>query len=443
MLARQGAKRLLDAKSQQLFYIDITFADLITVAPIVYRPIELIMAEKTVATLLSKTLEQIPKYSGKPDQDADEWMKDLTDTFHMTNITESQALKIISTFLEGHSKQWFIENITIFEFWNYSRQHFIKPIEQRHVIIQNIQKSNPPLIFANTLVNGSRIHRMIDAEVTHSFITQRVLSTLYHSTIPSCDRIVQLGDGQTILKIVGEVQLLLQFDKIFTLLNVLVVKTMNTDFILGSDWCTSNAARIYYEKKTNDVLIFSLNFNEHKKKHLIEILSILSKANFQVNPDNCSIAVYEIDFLSHTINKQFIKSDGIKITAIIAFPAPTTFKEANELVSQINWYRKFIPNFARIAVPLHEVTNKTKHSRHEFKWGPGQHHSFDEFKRILTTYPLFLEYPDLLTPFILTMNAIMSGNICHAIIVFSLFLSVSFYPVYNHSTLLLVSILFK
>ncbi|CAM4852282.1 unnamed protein product, partial [Rotaria magnacalcarata] len=54
------------------------------------------MAEKIVATLLSKTLEQIPKYSGKPDQDADKWMK--------------QALKIISTFLEGHPKQWFNEN---------------------------------------------------------------------------------------------------------------------------------------------------------------------------------------------------------------------------------------------------------------------------------------------------------------------------------------------
>ncbi|CAF4821432.1 unnamed protein product, partial [Rotaria socialis] len=83
---------------------------------------------------------------------------------------------------------------------------------------------------------------------THSFITQRALSTLYHSVIPSCDRIAQLGDGQTMLKIVGEVQLLLQFNKVFTPLNVLVVKTMNTDFILGSDWCTKNAARIDYEK---------------------------------------------------------------------------------------------------------------------------------------------------------------------------------------------------
>ncbi|CAF2168126.1 unnamed protein product [Rotaria magnacalcarata] len=73
---------------------------------------------------------------------------------------------------------------------------------------------------------------MIDTGATHSFITQGALSTLYHSAIPSCNRIAQLGDGQTTLKIIGEIQLLLQFDKVFTHLNVLVVKTMNTDFIL-------------------------------------------------------------------------------------------------------------------------------------------------------------------------------------------------------------------
>ncbi|CAF3341892.1 unnamed protein product [Rotaria socialis] len=72
---------------------------------------------------------------------------------------------------------------------------------------------------------------MIDTGATHSFITQGAFSTLYHSAIPPCDRIAQLGDGQTLLKIVGEVQLLSQFDKVFTRLNVLVVKTMNTDFL--------------------------------------------------------------------------------------------------------------------------------------------------------------------------------------------------------------------
>ncbi|CAF3601602.1 unnamed protein product [Rotaria socialis] len=129
----------------------------------------------------------------------------------------------------------------------------------------------------------------------------------------------------------------------------------------------------------DDILIFSRSFNV-QKKHLNEILSILAKANFQVNPDKCCIAVQEIDFLSHTINEQFIKPNGNK--------------------SKINWYRKFIADFARTAPPLHKVTHNTKHRRHEFKWGPDQQHLFDAFKRILAAYPLFLEYSDLSTSFI-------------------------------------------
>ncbi|CAF4357391.1 unnamed protein product, partial [Rotaria sordida] len=40
----------------------------------------------------------------------------------------------------------------------------------------------------------------------------------------------------------------------------------------------------------DDILIVSRTFDEHKQ-HLNEILSILAKANFQVNPDKCSIAI--------------------------------------------------------------------------------------------------------------------------------------------------------
>ncbi|CAF1292664.1 unnamed protein product [Rotaria sordida] len=125
MLTRQGATRLIEAEFNRLANIDINFPDRTTIHPVVYRPTELIMAEKTVATLLSKTLEQTPKYSGKSDQDADEWLKDLTATFRMADITESQALKIIPTFLEGHAKQWFNENNTIFESWSAFKVAFI------------------------------------------------------------------------------------------------------------------------------------------------------------------------------------------------------------------------------------------------------------------------------------------------------------------------------
>ena len=50
---------------------------------------------------------------------------------------------------------------------------------------------------------------------------------------------------------------MLQFNQVFTPLNVLVVKTLSTDFILGADWCTQNAVHIDYDK--NQVSIRSPN----------------------------------------------------------------------------------------------------------------------------------------------------------------------------------------
>ncbi|CAM4829105.1 unnamed protein product, partial [Rotaria magnacalcarata] len=101
MLTRQGAGKLFQAEFRRLADIDIYFPDTESFTPVYYRPLTTVMAEKTASTLLSKTLEQTPKYSGKSDQDADEWLKDLTTTFRMADITESQALKMIPTFLEG------------------------------------------------------------------------------------------------------------------------------------------------------------------------------------------------------------------------------------------------------------------------------------------------------------------------------------------------------
>ncbi|CAF3050663.1 unnamed protein product [Rotaria sp. Silwood2] len=987
MLTRQGAAQLIASEFARLSNIDINYPDRSNVHPVVYRPAELIMAEKTIATLLSKTLEQTPKYSGKPDQNADEWLNDLIATCRMADITEAHALKIIPTFLEGHAKQWYSDNKETFESWTvfktefirtysspttkqlasnrlrtrlqhydelvieyytdimklcklvdpsmtdaskldhlyhglkhslmkevlrqnpqtpsdfleharreetldrlvttsvhhtndtidtntphtaplhpaqtaksiwyhtspntsyawhppqatqyqasypsnyqqssphnnpyisntsfndsyphrrssndgsdshhsqpslsyssttpvysstkfttyyrqnssyysptrkpqpipyYFKQRQVQSIGKQRIVNKNTITTNPSLIFINTLINGKPIRAMIDTGASHSFITQRALRTLSYFRLPSCERAAQLGDGQTTLKIVGEVQLLLQFDQVFTPVNALVTQTMNTDFILGGDWCTKNKVKIDYAKSqvslctklgrifipydkhidylslevksinvihipprescavqakvelssantvyfspadtallersvimspallhvnnyttyleiynphdttctlpmntrlgqithtphklqscvvfdpsrcssswssqhhvintielkqtssktcqiidklldhiTNcqdkhqlrhilerhikifdisnvtqantsvqhiintgaslplssrpyprtiqqrrelqaeiqkmlhvnqirpsnspwsspviihkkkdggirflvdyrklnsvtkkdsfpqptteellhrlgghcfyskldlksgyfqipiheadkektafitqdglwefnvlpqgimngpptfqrtmhnllgygrwdyvmayldDILIFSRTFDEHVK-HLTEILSILAEANFQVNPDKCFIAVQEIDFLGHTINEHSIKPNGEKIKAIVDLPSPKTLKEANAFLGKINWYRKFIPNFARIAAPLHKVTNKTKHRRHEFRRGSEQQQSFEEFKHILTTSPLFLEYPDLSTPFTLTTDA--------------------------------------
>ncbi|CAF3935295.1 unnamed protein product, partial [Rotaria magnacalcarata] len=63
MLTRQGAAKLFQAEFRRLADIDIYFPDNESFTPVYYQ--------------------QTRKYSGKSDQDADEWLKDLTTTFRM------------------------------------------------------------------------------------------------------------------------------------------------------------------------------------------------------------------------------------------------------------------------------------------------------------------------------------------------------------------------
>ncbi|CAF5140136.1 unnamed protein product, partial [Rotaria sp. Silwood1] len=155
----------------------------------------------------------------------------------------------------------------------------------------------------------------------------------------------------------------------------------------------------------DDIVIFSHSLEDHKR-HVNEILSILDAAHFKVSPSKCTIAVQKIEFLGHIITPTTVEPSSEKLQAILDIPPPSTLSQANRFLGKLGYYRKFIPFFfARIAAPLHKVTNKTRTKRHEFYWHPEQQAAFEEFKKILTTAPLFLHFPDPLVPFILSTDA--------------------------------------
>ena len=119
----------------------------------------------------------------------------------------------------------------------------------------------------------------------------------------------------------------------------------------------------------DDILIFSKTMEEHKQ-HLRDDLSTLHQANFQVSPAKCSIAVTRIEFLGHISTHDKVEPLPEKIKAILDIPPPRTLAQANKFMGKVCYYRKFIKDFARIAAPIHKVTNKTRTKKHEFKWGP-------------------------------------------------------------------------
>ncbi|CAF3760421.1 unnamed protein product [Rotaria sp. Silwood1] len=160
----------------------------------------------------------------------------------------------------------------------------------------------------------------------------------------------------------------------------------------------------------DDIIIFGETFKDHTKL-LDEILSILDKDRFQLNPSKCSIMRTKIEYLGHSIDKYEIASlyDNIKAIRELPIPDHPTLKQVNEFIGGIGFYRKFIKDFSKIAAPIHRVTNLTKHNKHKFKWGEEQRQAVQQLKQIITGPDLVLEFPDPKLPYVLSTDASRIG----------------------------------
>ncbi|CAF1366302.1 unnamed protein product, partial [Didymodactylos carnosus] len=124
MLTRQGVLKLNQEEFVRLTNIEFEHTDHLAqdLNHSVHRPVcqlpSCIMAKKTVTTIISKAVEQIPKFCGTTDDNAIEWLKHLTTALHMAEISDSQASKIIITFLDAAAKDWFIANKETFTSWS-------------------------------------------------------------------------------------------------------------------------------------------------------------------------------------------------------------------------------------------------------------------------------------------------------------------------------------
>ena len=156
----------------------------------------------------------------------------------------------------------------------------------------------------------------------------------------------------------------------------------------------------------DDIIIFSKSFKEHCE-HLNNVLLVLNKANFQVNPPKCSFVKPEMDYLGHTINCHGFKPLNTNIDAIIKVPNPRTAKQVHSFLQMANFYRKFIHNFTELTRPLRPFQQKNM----KFYWGDKEQLAWTGLKTALTTPPVFLNFPkyDIKTkkkfPYILSTDA--------------------------------------
>ena len=135
----------------------------------------------------------------------------------------------------------------------------------------------------------------------------------------------------------------------------------------------------------DDVIIFSDSFHEHLD-HLKQVLLSFRRANVTAKPSKTLLGFRELEFLAHKVGNGAVHPTEEKIDAINRIVPPTTKKQVRSFIGTMNFYRRFIPHFSEIALPLTDLTTKDKSNK--VKWLQDHQKAFDKLKQCITQYPV-------------------------------------------------------
>ena len=139
----------------------------------------------------------------------------------------------------------------------------------------------------------------------------------------------------------------------------------------------------------DDIMIFTKgSLAEHQAK-VKEVLQCLHDNDLFAHPEKCSFDKTEVEYLGMFVNRDGIRMDDSKVKAITDWPVPTTVRGVRSFLGLANFYQCFIKDYATLAKPLTDLTQKDK----AFTWGDTEANTFASLKTRFTSAPI-LAYPD-------------------------------------------------
>jgi len=182
----------------------------------------------------------------------------------------------------------------------------------------------------------------------------------------------------------------------------LMQRILSEGHIAGNHtWSHLNGWTSSVKNYLDDVLAHASTWEQHLQT-VRDFLTRVRKANLTLRPSKCSLGYISISFLGHTVGAQTIRPHSKIAQKITDAPTPTTKKQLRSFLGLAGYYRRFVPDFAAIAVPLSDLTKKG--AANELQWGTSQDRSFTALKAYIASSPI-LRLPDLKEVFILQTDA--------------------------------------
>ncbi|KAD7477060.1 hypothetical protein E3N88_00196 [Mikania micrantha] len=156
----------------------------------------------------------------------------------------------------------------------------------------------------------------------------------------------------------------------------------------------------------DNILIYSRTEKEHEQ-HLRTVLELLKEEQLYTKFSKCEFWLRGVQFLGHVINSDGIHVDPAKIEAINNWDVPTTSTEIRSYLGLAGYYRRFISNFSKIALPFTKLTQKSE----PFVWPHKQEEAFQTLTQRLCNAPI-LTLPEGSDDFVVYCDASHQGLGC-------------------------------
>jgi len=143
----------------------------------------------------------------------------------------------------------------------------------------------------------------------------------------------------------------------------------------------------------DDILIYSKTKKEHAE-HLRIVLTRLRDHQLYAKFSKCEFWLDKVHFLGHVLSAEGFAVDPGEVEDVLSWKPPTTVHEVRSFLGMAGYYRRFIPDFSRVAKLITTLLkNQTR-----FVWSFECEQAFQTLKRLLTTAPM-LAQPNIEKPF--------------------------------------------
>ncbi|RDY12465.1 Retrovirus-related Pol polyprotein from transposon 17.6, partial [Mucuna pruriens] len=133
----------------------------------------------------------------------------------------------------------------------------------------------------------------------------------------------------------------------------------------------------------DDFTVYANSF-EACLRNLSKVLKRCIDTNLVLNFEKCHFKVIEGIVLGHLVSNKGIEVDKSKIDIITSLPNPTLVREFCSFLGHAGFYKRFIKNFSKLALPLSILLQKDV----DFNFDQPCIAAFQELKNRLTSAPI-------------------------------------------------------